>query len=460
LHHKQGLLTKKVPLERKLKLDEASASTLQQKEKIRTTSKQAKELAKINVELQLFNEKEIKLGQLSNSNERPFFLWNLFFKEVFDDGGFDIVIGNPPYVSAVNMARNENEKKVFKDKYPLATGSYDLYLLFLLLAIEISNKKGVYSWIIPNKFLISDYSKKTLDFLKESCGLALSLNVSDFEVFKGVSVYPIIIRGVIHKQSQFNERFLEKYSDLISRNFKEQFSFPTFPTIGSNSILINSGATGFQAQQIRPFVQNGHTENSIPFIVSGSVDRYLWDNSDVRYMKSRFYNAHIVNNEFVANSKWNFWNSPKIVIAGMTKIIEAVYVETPLALGVGIYGIYDFGGYEPYSLTAILNSSYLTHFFKIKFKDKHLAGGYLAINKGTIEEFPIPILPKKTENKLSELSLKLHKEILTDIQRNEIENEIDIIVFNLFNVDYQDAIKINEGISINEEDFKNLYKYN
>jgi hypothetical protein len=63
---------------------------------------------------------------------------------------------------------------------------------------------------------------------------------------------------------------------------------------------------------------------------------------------------------------------------------------------------------------------------KIKFKDKHLAGGYLAINKGTIEEFPIPVLQKKTENKLSELSLKLHREILTDIQRNETEIEITL----------------------------------
>src|SRR5690606_31910114 len=43
----------------------------------------------------------------------------------------------------------------------------------------------------------------------------------------------------------------------------------------------------------------------------------------------------------------------------------------------------------PYALTTVLNSRYLSHYLNIKFKDKHLAGGYLAINKSTLEELPI-----------------------------------------------------------------------
>lgn len=144
LQHKQNLLTKKTPLERKLKLDEASASTWQQKEKIRTSSKQAKELAKINADLDLFNEKEIKLAQLSNSNERPFFLWQLFFKEVFEDGGFDIVIGNPPYLS------NKGVDEITKTHFGF---SDDLYNYFFIVGDEILKTKGIFCYITSNTFL-------------------------------------------------------------------------------------------------------------------------------------------------------------------------------------------------------------------------------------------------------------------------------------------------------------------
>lgn len=440
--HKKVLEKKAKKLDNKLKLDEAAARTWQQKEKIRTTSKDAKELFKLNKRLSECDEKEHKLAKLFKSNERPFFLWHLFFRKVFDNGGFDIVIGNPPYVSAVTMARSKEENKIFKTLYPLATGSYDLYLLFLLLAIKITNENGVYSWIIPNKFLIASYASNSLNFLKETAGLSLALNVSSFEVFKGVGVYPIILQGKKGVEQEYKELLLERYSDLIIRKFKKPVLLPNHKTIDNCSMLINSGATGFQAQQILPYVQSGSSTESIPFIVSGSVDRYIWDNSEVRYMKNKFIDAHISNNEFVADSKWLFWNSPKIVIAGMTKLIEAVYVESPLALGVGIYGIYDFGNYEPYALTAILNSKYLTYYFKIKFKDKHLAGGYLAINKGTILEFPIPEISNQTQLTLTQLSKKLHLLKLSDEEILDIENQIDLLIFKSFNIDYKKALEI------------------
>lgn len=144
LQHKQSLIAKKTPLERKLKLDIVSAVNSQQIEKIKTTSKTAKELAKISSELELFNEKEIKLAQLSNSNERPFFLWHLFFKEVFDEGGFDIVIGNPPYLS------NKGVDDITKNHFGF---SDDLYNYFFIVGDEILKTKGVFCYITSNTFL-------------------------------------------------------------------------------------------------------------------------------------------------------------------------------------------------------------------------------------------------------------------------------------------------------------------
>ena len=77
-----------------------------------------------------------KLKTINLAENSNFFLWHTWFSDVFnrdDKEGFDIVIGNPPYVSAVNMARTDEEKLLYKQSYPEATGAYDMYVLFLLL---------------------------------------------------------------------------------------------------------------------------------------------------------------------------------------------------------------------------------------------------------------------------------------------------------------------------------------
>jgi hypothetical protein len=92
----------------------------------------------------------------------------------------------------------------------------------------------------------------------------------------------------------------------------------------------------------------------------------------------------------------------------MTKRLEAVFVETPLALGVGVYGIHDFAGYEPYALTAVLNSRFISDYLRENFRDKHLAGGYLAINKSTIERLPMVEKERVNNSNLGDLSKLIH----------------------------------------------------
>lgn len=344
------------------------------------------------------SKQQIKSG-VADVNSRAFLIssWNPFSNEKVDwfdpswmygVDDFDIVIGNPPYVSAVSMARSNTQKQLYKKFYPEATGAYDLYILFLLKGIELSN--SCYTWIIPNKFLISEYANKTRQKLINS-GLKYSVDVSTFNVFKTASVYPIIVFGDNSKKgnADFKELLLDKYSDLEIERFKLPKKLKEHSTIKDFGLKVGSGATGFEAQKLKRLIQETKTKNSIPFIVSGNIDRYEFRNANVRYMGSKFDQAYISNNGEIADSKWEFWNSPKIVIAGMTKEIEAVWVETPLALGVGVYAIYDWGGFNPKYLCSLLNSRYSSFYLINKFKDKHLAGGYLAINKSTIEQLPL-----------------------------------------------------------------------
>ena len=392
------------------------------------------------LEAQAYNPailKKLKAINLAENNQ--FFLWHTWFSDVFnrndDKNGFDIVIGNPPYVSAVNMARSNEEKQLYKQSYLEATGAYDMYILFLLLGAKLSS--NIYCWIIPNKLLVADYAKRTLEKLRSECGLEKSIDVSIYDVFKNASVYPIIVLGNKTSTTQFNSYYLDRYTDLEDNklNKKEAVEESNKIRLSQLGLRVCSGATGFEAQKIKENVCETECDKTIPFTVSGNIDRYVFNNRNVRYMKGKYENAYIYLDSNIAESKQEMWKNPKIIIAGMTKQIEACYVDTPLAIGVGVYAIYDFAGYDPFYLLGILNSIYTTEFLLMEFSDKHLAGGYLAINKSTIEQFLFPKnVSPEIQQQIANISRIIHnaKKANSKCDTGREEKLIDSIVKSLY----------------------------
>lgn len=382
---------------------------------------------------------QLKTINLAENNN--FFLWHTWFSDVFnrddDKNGFDIVIGNPPYVSAVNMARTGEEKLLYKQSYPEATGAYDMYVLFLLLGAKLSS--NIYCWIIPNKLLVADYAKKTLHKLKAECGLEKTIDVSVYDIFKNASVYPIIVLGNKVSHEQFNSYFLNNYTDLIDNrlNKKESVEKSNKVRLSQLGLKVCSGATGFEAQKIKENVCEIDNNHTIPFTVSGNIDRYVFNNTNVRYMKDKYSRAFIYLDSNITESKQEMWKNPKIIIAGMTKKIEACYVDTPLAIGVGVYAIYDFAGYNPFYILGILNSKSTTDFLTAEFSDKHLAGGYLAINKSTIEQFLFPQnVPSDVQQRIADIAKSIHlaKKENPKSDTATLESQIDSIVSHLHSI--------------------------
>ena len=381
-----------------------------------------------------------KLKEINLAENNKFFLWHTWFSDVFnrdDKEGFDIVIGNPPYISAVNMARTDEDKQLYRQSYPEATGAYDMYILFLLLGAKLSS--NIYCWIIPNKLLVADYAKRTLLKLKAKNGLEKAIDVSVYDVFKNASVYPIIILGNKISTVPFNCYYLNNYIDLVDNRLKKKEAVEESNRVrlAALGLKVCSGATGFEAQKIKENVCDMENEHTIPFTVSGNIDRYVFNNINVRYMKDRYSKAHIYLDSNITESKQEMWENPKIVIAGMTKQIEACYVETPLAIGVGVYAIYDFAGYNPFYILGVLNSKCTTDFLIAEFSDKHLAGGYLAINKSTIEQFLFPKnVSTEIQQQIAHIAKSIHLAKKEDPKSNTatLESQIDSIVSRLHNI--------------------------
>ncbi len=390
---------------------------------------------------------------LSGREYQNAFEWRFEFPEVLDDEGdflgFDCIIGNPPYINTRELSKNNSvTKEKYRQIYREVSGSYDIFILFILMGLRLQ-KVSNFAWIIPNKFTSTEYGRPIFEKLKSENKIKSIIDVSDIKTFENASVYPILLIG--KNNSVYSEYYIESQDDLSNNNLKERtlnIDRSRFITMAQYGLKFQSGTTGFEAQKIFSYIKSGYQQDSIPFAVSGSVDKYVCDTSRVPYMRKCFKYPHISVKVPVAKTKIDFWTNEKIVIAGMTKVIEAYYTKTPLALGVGIYAIYDFCGINPLLILGVLNSSFMSWYARENFKDKHMSGGYLGLNKGNLEKLPMFELTKSnqpTADKIIALVDKILQAKEKDPKANTqgLEKEIDALVYQLYHLT-DEEIKIIE----------------
>jgi type I restriction-modification system DNA methylase subunit/transcriptional regulator len=112
------------------------------------------------------------------------FSWEKEFPEVFAKSGFDVIIGNPPYVS---KTFDEILKIYFKENYKTAQYQLELYVLFMELSVEIINKNGISSYIIPNSWMKNIMFSQCREFLLKTIHFELIIPNLD-NVFSDANV--------------------------------------------------------------------------------------------------------------------------------------------------------------------------------------------------------------------------------------------------------------------------------
>ena len=131
------------------------------------------------------------------------FNWEVEFAEIMQNGGFDIVIGNPPYV---RMEKIDTKSKIFlKQKYSTATGRIDLYSIFIEKAIYLMKKESNFSFIIPNTLLNNDdFSDLRQKLILET--KITKINILGSNVFESATVSSIILnftKGYLDKNKTY-----------------------------------------------------------------------------------------------------------------------------------------------------------------------------------------------------------------------------------------------------------------
>jgi len=118
------------------------------------------------------------------------FDWDREFPEIMQKGGFDAVIGNPPYVRQESI---KEQKKYFQTHYATYQGTADLYVYFIEKGISLLRKGGLFSYIVANKWMRANYGKPLRDWLKGKC-IEEIVDFGDLPVFTTATTYPCILR--------------------------------------------------------------------------------------------------------------------------------------------------------------------------------------------------------------------------------------------------------------------------
>ncbi|MFP4423827.1 MAG: Eco57I restriction-modification methylase domain-containing protein [Candidatus Woesearchaeota archaeon] len=117
------------------------------------------------------------------------FDWNKEFKSVMDKGGFDVVIGNPPYVRQEILSPIKPHLQQYKTYHGMA----DLYVYFVEKGINLVKQDGYMSYIFPNKFMRANYGKPLRVFIKAEGSIMTFINFDDLKVFEDATTYPAIL---------------------------------------------------------------------------------------------------------------------------------------------------------------------------------------------------------------------------------------------------------------------------
>jgi len=123
------------------------------------------------------------------------FDWQKEFSEIMKAGGFDVVIGNPPYIRIQTMKEwAPTEVELYKKYYHSASkGNYDIYVVFVERGLSLLNKTGRLGFILPHKFFNAQYGEALRTLLSKGKHLSEVVHFGDQQVFAGATNYTCLL---------------------------------------------------------------------------------------------------------------------------------------------------------------------------------------------------------------------------------------------------------------------------
>ncbi len=382
--------------------------------------------------------------------------------------GFDIVVGNPPYVDSEAMTRIDAPKRnLYTERFSCAQGNWDLFILFVERGINLLASSGTIALIVPNKLLGAPYSESIRKRMLKTSVREIR-DYSRVRVFKDADVYPIVFvctnreekRAVAMTVMETEETAsstkliseTDFYSDISwARYFASQEGIDIdqriskFQCLGDFFPTICGAATVAEAYEIREIVkdQNAPSEKtSFRLINTGTIDPYVsyWGIQKIRYLKGAFLHPIVSKSDLVAINPRRVQQaeSEKLIIGGMTKILECFYDNGGYLAGKSTTIVLPGRKLPLYYAAAILNSKLISYWYRIRFKALTLAGGYLRISPNEIKQIPIPVPSSKDLEQIKQLVDIIRKEPISS-EASKSTEALDNCIFRIYGFSDQEA---------------------
>ena len=182
------------------------------------TAERGKKLTTIDQHLQVGNS----LGFDSPTFEDGF-CWQNQFSKIMQNGGFDVVLGNPPYVRQELLS---DSKPYLQQNYAVYHGVADLYAYFFELGLKLLKPNGMLGFISSATFFKTGSGEPLRRYLRENATLKKVVDFGDLQVFEGVTTYPaiLIFQNVKTAEDSQIEMLILKDSlpDDLNETFKNQ----------------------------------------------------------------------------------------------------------------------------------------------------------------------------------------------------------------------------------------------
>jgi hypothetical protein len=416
--------------------------------------------------------------------------WEDEFPEVMKAGGFDAVIGNPPYIDSEWMTQYLADCRNYcssGSRYRAASGNWDMFCVFIEKALKLCKPSGLTSMIVPNKLGSADYAAGARDVLTNQNRLVSIRDYSDIHVFP-VAVYPIVyvaqrvppqqgssVRYERMALSDTNAIECSKLQDLDYTQYFADYARPwpifsdihiaspverlrvQFPKLGAVANVLGA-ATVAEAYELKPLIQECPDEDTSELMVinSGTVDRYnsLWGQKQFRYLGNSYLRPIVPSNlkNSLPKKRKQQAEQAKIIIAGMTKSLECA-IDPQGSILAGKSTSVVFSSIDLRYLLGLLNSRLIDFYYKSIFGGNKMQGGYLRIGPPQLRQLPVRTIDlsdptDKAQHDqlvgLVERMLDLHKQLvkvkvpqtqaLLRRQIRAIDQQIDKLVYGLYSL--------------------------